>query len=60
MPGVAQRFGVKWKTVRAWIKRGLVDAERRDFEEYRRVWWLEIPEDTATRLEHLVAAFRRP
>jgi hypothetical protein len=60
VPGAATRFGVKWKTVRAWIKRGLVDAERRDFEEHRRVWWLEIPEATAARLKRLAAAFRRP
>jgi len=59
VPGAAKRFGVKWKTVRAWLKRGLVNAERRDFEGHRRVWWLEIPEDIAARLEHLAATFRR-
>src|SRR6266498_5361584 len=58
VPGAAKRFGVKWKTVRAWSKRGLVNAERRDFEGHRRVWWIEIPEDIAARLEHLAATFR--
>jgi hypothetical protein len=46
--------------VRAWIKRGLVKGERHDFQAHRRVWWLEIPEETAARLERLAAALRRP
>ena len=58
--GAAKRFGVTMDTVRAWITRGLVNAERHDFEAHRRVWWLEIPEDTAARLEHLAAPLRRP
>ncbi len=44
----------------AWIKRGLVKGERHDFQAHRQVWWLEIPEDTAARLEHLAATLRRP
>lgn len=55
----AKRFGVKLDVVRAWIKRGLVKGERNDFEAHRRVWWLEITEDTAARLERLAAPLRR-
>jgi hypothetical protein len=57
--GAAKRFGVKLDLVRAWIKRGLVKGERHDFHGHRRVWWLEIPEDTAARLERLAAALQR-
>lgn len=58
--GAAKRFGVKLDVVHAWIKRGLVKAERNDFGAHRRVWWLEIAEDTAARLERLAAPLRRP
>ena len=58
--GAAKRFGVKLDVVHAWIKRGLVQAERNDFGAHRRVWWLEIAEDTAARLERLAATLRRP
>ncbi|MGH7730413.1 MAG: recombinase family protein [Candidatus Eiseniibacteriota bacterium] len=58
--GAAKRFGVRLDVVRSWIKRGLVTGERHDFQAHRRVWWLEIAEDTAARLERLAAAFRRP
>ncbi len=57
--GAAKRFGVKLDVVYAWIKRGLVKAERNDFGAHRRVWWLEIAEDTAARLERLAAPLRR-
>jgi hypothetical protein len=57
--GAAKRFGVKLDVVRAWIKRGLVKGERNDFDGHRRVWWLEIAEDTAARLERLAAPMRR-
>jgi hypothetical protein len=57
--GAAKRFGVKLDTVRAWIKRGLVKGERNDFEAHRRVWWLEITEDTAARLDRRAAPLRR-
>lgn len=57
--GAAKRFGVKLGVVHAWIKRGLVNAERNDFQAHRRVWWLEIAEDTAARLERLAAPLRR-
>jgi hypothetical protein len=58
--GAANRFGVNLALVRAWITRGLVKAERHDFHAHRRVWWLEIPEDTAARLERLAAPLRDP
>jgi hypothetical protein len=57
--GAAKRFGVRLDLVRAWIKRGLVTGERNDFHEHRQVWWLEIAEDTAARLERLAAALKR-
>jgi len=56
----AKRFGVKLHVVHAWIKRGLVKGERNDFQAHRQVWWLEITEDTAARLERLTAPLRRP
>ena len=58
--GAAKRFGVRLDMVRAWIKRGLVKGERHDFQVHRQVWWLEIAEDTAARLERLAAALRHP
>jgi hypothetical protein len=58
--GAAKRFGVKLDIVRAWIKRGLVKAERHDFQTHRRVWWLEIADDTAARLDRLATTLRRP
>lgn len=58
--GAATRFGVTLDLVRAWITRGLVKGERHDFQAHRRVWWLEIPEETAARLERLAVAMRRP
>jgi hypothetical protein len=58
--GAAMRFGVTLATVRGWIARELVKGERHDFHAHHQVWWLEIPEDTATRLEHLAATLRRP
>lgn len=58
--GVAKRFGVSLSVVHSWIKRGLVNGERHDFQAHRRVWSLEIPEDAVARLKHLTAALRRP
>jgi hypothetical protein len=58
--GAAKRFGVNLALVRAWIARGLVKAERYDFQAHRQVWWLDIPEDTAARLERLAAPLRDP
>jgi hypothetical protein len=58
--GAAKRFGVKLDLVRAWVKRGLVNAERHDFQQHRGVWWLDIPRATAARLERLAAVLRHP
>jgi DNA invertase Pin-like site-specific DNA recombinase len=58
--GAATRFGVTMDVIRAWVRRGLVPGERHDFQAHRRVWWLEIAEDTAARLERLAAPLRRP
>ena len=58
--GAAQRFGVTLDVIRAWIKRGLLPGERQDFQVHRQVWWLEIGEDTAARLQRLAAALKHP
>jgi len=58
--GAATRFGVTMDVIRAWVRRGQVPGERNDFQAHRRVWWLEIAEDTAARLERLAAPLRRP
>jgi len=58
--GAAKRFGVTMDVIRAWVRRGLVPGERNDFQAHRRVWWLEIAEDTAARLERLAVPLRRP
>ena len=57
--GVAKRFGVSPAVVHVWIKRGLVTGERNDFQAHRRVWWLEIPETIAARLEQLALTLKR-
>jgi len=58
--GAATCFGVTMDVIRAWVRRGRVPGERNDFQAHRRVWWLEIAEDTAARLERLAAPLRRP
>ena len=57
--GVAKRFGVRPAVVHVWITRGLVTGERHDFQAHRRVWWLEIPETIAARLEQLALTLKR-
>ena len=56
-----RRFGsaASPRTVHAWIQGGLVKGERQDFQTHRRVWWLEIPETIAARLERLAVALKR-
>ena len=58
--GAAKRFGVTLEVVRSWVRRGLVKGERNDFGAHRRVWWLDVAQETATRLDRLAASLRRP
>lgn len=57
--GAMKRFGVNSDKVRRWIKRGLVDAVREDFEWCYGAWWLTIDEATAQRLEQDATKRRR-
>ena len=62
MRGIARRFGVHARTVRDWISRGLLEGEVRDYRNHHEVWWVNIDERTAERLETLArktAARRR-
>jgi hypothetical protein len=58
--GAAKRFGATLDVIRAWIKRGLLPGERHEFQVHRRVWWLEIAEDTAARHDRLAATLKHP
>jgi DNA invertase Pin-like site-specific DNA recombinase len=53
--GVAERFGVSIDQVRRWIDRGLVDAQREDFEQHRAVYWVRLDRATVRRLAKLSA-----
>jgi DNA invertase Pin-like site-specific DNA recombinase len=55
IPGAARRFGVRYDTVKNWLKRGLVRAHRDRFGRYN-ASWLEIDEEVAATLERLAAA----
>jgi hypothetical protein len=57
--GAMKRFDVNSDKVRRWIKRGLVDAVREDFEWCYGAWWLTIDEATAKRLEEDAMKRRR-
>ena len=54
-----KRFGVTSDKVRRWIKRGLVEAVREDFEWCEGAWWLSIDDAAAKRLEADAAKRRR-
>ena len=49
--GAMKRFGVNADKVRRWIKRGMVEAVREDYDWCDGAWWLSIDEETAKRLE---------
>jgi hypothetical protein len=57
--GAMKRFGVNSDKVRRWIKRGMVDAVREDFEWSHGAWWLSIDDETAKRLEQDATKRRR-
>lgn len=57
--GAMKRFGVNSDKVRRWIKRGLVEAVREDFDWCEGAWWLSIDEATAKRLEEDATKRRR-
>ncbi|MFQ5472506.1 MAG: hypothetical protein ACE5FA_06440 [Dehalococcoidia bacterium] len=54
-----KRFGVTSDKVRRWIKRGLVEAVREDYEWCYGAWWLSIDGATAKRLEEDATKRRR-
>jgi len=54
-----KRFGVNDDKVRNWIKRGMVEAVREDFDWCNGAWWLSIDEATAKRLEEDAAKRER-
>jgi DNA invertase Pin-like site-specific DNA recombinase len=54
VPGAVARFGVSRSIVYGWIRRGLVPATRGDFGTHRDIYWLDINDETAARLEALV------
>lgn len=49
--GAMKRFGVNNDKVRNWIKRGMVEAVREDFDWCHGAWWLNIDKATAKRFE---------
>lgn len=57
--GAARRFGVSTGTIRGWVKRGLVTWTREDYGAHRRVYWLEISDADAARLDDRAAEIRR-
>jgi len=57
--GMMRRFDVSDGTVRRWIKRGLVKASREDYQSHARVYWLELDDETVTRLEKEVQRTKR-
>ena len=54
-----KRFGVNSDKVRRWIKRGMVEAVREDFDWCDGAWWLSIDEASAKRLEEDATKRRR-
>jgi hypothetical protein len=54
-----KRFDVNGDKVRRWIKRGMVEAVREDFEWCYGAWWLTIDDETAKRLEEDATKRRR-
>ena len=57
--GAMKRFGVNSDKVRRWIKRGMVEAVREDFDWCDGAWWLSIDEASAKRLEEDATKRRR-
>jgi len=58
VPGAARLFGVAESTVIRWAKCGAVKADREDFGQYYRVWWLTIDERCADRLRRANAQWQ--
>lgn len=57
--GAMKRFDVNGDKVRRWIKRGMVEAVREDFDWCYGAWWLTIDDETAKRLEKDATKRRR-
>jgi len=57
--GAVQRFDVSDGVVRRWIRRGLVEATREDYQQHHQVYWLRIDDQTAERLEEVAERARK-
>jgi DNA invertase Pin-like site-specific DNA recombinase len=56
--GAAEQLGVSVDQVRRWMKRGLLEATREDFERYHGVYWIRLDAETTRRLAALSPATR--
>jgi len=51
LPGAARRFGVTESVMRGWVRKGWVSGRKENYNDHRGIWWLDIDEATAARLE---------
>jgi hypothetical protein len=56
--GVATRFGVSDMVVYRWIRDGILQGACGPFASYKRVWWFDIDDATALRLEQVASHMR--
>jgi len=56
--GIAKRFGVSEMVVYRWIRDGIVSGVREAFATYKSVWWFDIDDAAARRLEQASAGTR--
>ncbi len=51
MPGVCRRFGVTAAAIEKWLANGLLHGRREDYGHHRNVWWFDLDDATAARIE---------